>query len=150
MRIPLVLAAVLLAATLSVRTQPAMQEWPVYGGDAGGAKFSPLADINRANVSSLVTAWEWRPEDAPLEEFGTRPGNFQNTPLMIDNVLYVSTQYNRVVALDADSGRQLWSFDPRAYADGQPPNGTGFVHRGLAAWRDRRASCGSSSTRATG
>ena len=144
MRVTHALVPVVLAAALSasVRTQPAMQEWPVYGGDAGGAKFSPLADINRANVASLVTAWEWRPEDKALDEFGTRPGNFQNTPLMIDNVLYVSTQYNRVVALDAESGRQKWSFDPRAYADGQPPNGTGFVHRGLAAWRDPSTSRG--------
>jgi quinoprotein glucose dehydrogenase len=55
---------------------------------------------------------------------------------MIGNVLYLSTPYNRVVALDAETGREIWSFDPRAYEDGQPPNGTGFVHRGIAAWRD--------------
>ena len=42
-------------------TQPAMQEWPIYGGDAGGTKFSPLADINRANVAGLAPAWEWQP-----------------------------------------------------------------------------------------
>ena len=86
----------------------------------------------------LAVAWEWQPGDQPLEEFGTRPGNFQNTPLMIGNVLYVSTQYNRVVALDAETGQQKWAFDPKAYVDGQPPNGTGYVHRGLAAWRDQR------------
>ena len=56
---------------------------------------------------------------------------------MIDNVLYVSTPYNRVVALDAENGKQLWAYDPRAYEAGQVPNGTGFVHRGVAAWRDR-------------
>jgi quinoprotein glucose dehydrogenase len=61
---------------------------------------------------------------------------FENTPLMIDNVLYLSTPYNRVVALDAETGAELWTFDPKAYLDGQPPNGTGFVHRGVAAWRD--------------
>jgi quinoprotein glucose dehydrogenase len=132
--IPIVLAG---ALSHSAKTQPAMQEWPVYGGDAGGTKFSSVADISRDNVGTLAPAWEWRPEESPLEEFGTRPGNFQNTPLMIGNILYVTTPYNRVVALDAESGRQLWSFDPRAYADGQPPNGTGFVHRGLAAWRDK-------------
>jgi quinoprotein glucose dehydrogenase len=54
---------------------------------------------------------------------------------MIDGVLYVSTPYNRVVALDAETGRQLWTYDPKAYEVGQPPNGTGFVHRGVAAWR---------------
>jgi quinoprotein glucose dehydrogenase len=55
---------------------------------------------------------------------------------MIDGVLYVSTPYNRLVALDAASGRQRWAFDPRAYEDGQPASGQGFVHRGVAAWRD--------------
>ena len=55
---------------------------------------------------------------------------------MIDNVLYLSTPYNRVVALNAETGAELWAFDPKAYEDGQPPNGTGFVHRGVAAWRD--------------
>ena len=58
---------------------------------------------------------------------------------MIDNVLYLSTPYNRVVALNAETGAELWSFDPKAYEDGQPPNGTGFVHRGVAAWRDADA-----------
>src|SRR3989441_10773927 len=67
------------------------------------------------------------------------PGNFQVTPLMIDNVLYFSTPYNRVVALNADTGAELWSYDPKPYEEGQPPNGTGFVHRGVAAWRDRTA-----------
>src|SRR4029077_19119601 len=57
-------------------------------------------------------------------------------PLMIDNVLYLSTPYNRVVALDAGTGAALWAFDPKASRDGQPPNGTGFVPRGVAAWRD--------------
>jgi quinoprotein glucose dehydrogenase len=80
--------------------------------------------------------WEWAPREKALSQFGTRPGNFQATPLMIDNVLYFSTPYNRVVALNADTGAELWAFDPKAYEDGQPPNGTGFVHRGIAAWRD--------------
>ena len=71
-----------------------------------------------------------------MPAFGTPPGNFQNTPLMIDDVLYVSTMDNRVVALDAETGKERWSFDPKSYEDGQPPNGTGFVHRGVAAWRD--------------
>lgn len=123
-------------ATLTAGAQAPMQEWAVYGGDPGGTKYSSLADITAANVATLAPVWEWKPNETVLEEFGTRPGNFQNTPLMIGNVLYVSTPYNRVVALEADSGRELWRYDPRAFADGQPPNGTGFVHRGLAAWRD--------------
>ncbi len=81
-------------------------------------------------------AWSWKPNERALPEFGTQPGTFQNTPLMIEDVLYVSTPYNRVVALDASNGRELWRYDPEPYKDGQPPNGTGFVHRGVAAWRD--------------
>ena len=65
-----------------------------------------------------------------------RPGTFQATPLMIGDTLYLSTPYSRVVALDAGSGRELWSYDPGAYRAGQPSNGTGFVHRGVAAWSD--------------
>ena len=101
-------------------------------------KFSPLTDINPSTVARLAVAWEWTPREKALDAFGTRPGNFQTTPLMIDNVLYLSTPYNRVVALNAETGAELWAFDPKAYEDGQPPNGTGFVHRGVAAWRDTR------------
>jgi glucose dehydrogenase len=111
-------------------------DWPVYGRDAGGTKYSPLADVNTANVSRLSVAWQWSTREKALAEFGTRPGNFQATPIMIGGVLYFSTPYNRVVALDADSGAERWSYDPKPYEDGQPPNGTGFVHRGVAAWRD--------------
>ncbi len=118
---------------------PSMQEWPAYAADPGSSHYSPLTDIDRANVGRLQMAWEWKPNEDALPEFGTRPGTFENTPLMIDNVLYLSTPYNRVVALDAETGAQLWMYDPKAYADGQPPNGTGFVHRGVAAWRDGTA-----------
>jgi glucose dehydrogenase len=115
---------------------PREQDWPFYGGDQGGMKYSSLTDVSVSTVSRLGIAWEWSPHEKALSQFGTRPGNFQVTPLMIDNVLYLSTPYNRVVALNADTGAELWAFDPKAYEDGQPPNGTGFVHRGVAAWRD--------------
>jgi quinoprotein glucose dehydrogenase len=132
-------AAAVVAGAVALAPDAPEQDWPFYGGDQGGAKFSPLTDINGSNVARLAPAWEWTTGEKPIEQFGTRPGNFQTTPLMIDNVLYLSTPYNRVVALDADTGRQLWAYDPKPYEDGQPPNGTGFVHRGVAAWRDREA-----------
>ena len=113
-----------------------MVEWAYYGGDQGGAKYSTLTGVNAGNVSKLRKAWEWKTGEAPMPEFGVRPGMFENTPLMIDNVIYLSTPYNKVVALDAETGAQLWSYDPEAYKLGQPPNGTGYVHRGVAAWRD--------------
>ena len=134
------LAALVFAAALAgLASDPPEVDWPFYGGDQGGTKYSALTDINRSTVAQLRVAWEWKTGEKLLLEHGTRPGNFQATPLMIDNVLYLSTPYNRVVALNAETGTEIWSFDPKAYEDGQPPNGTGFVHRGVAAWRDRAA-----------
>jgi quinoprotein glucose dehydrogenase len=97
---------------------------------------SAQVQIDRKSVHSLQKAWEWRTGEKPMEAYGTRPGMFEATPVIADNVLYLSTPYNRVVALAADTGRELWSYDPKAYEDGQVPNGTGFVHRGVALWRD--------------
>ena len=65
----------------------AMVEWPVYGGDQAGTKFSPLAHINRQNVQTLRVAWEWKTGDAPNDTFETRPGMFENTPLMIGGLV---------------------------------------------------------------
>jgi quinoprotein glucose dehydrogenase len=117
-------------------------EWPTYGGDAGGMKYSTLTDINRDNVGRLSEAWTWATGESPIRDTDStraaRPGMFQVTPIMLNDTLYLSTPFNRVVALDASSGRQLWSFDPRAHALGQPSNGTGFVHRGVASWTDGR------------
>src|SRR5207253_10766992 len=90
--------------------------------------------LRRMSISSSSFG-NGTPRELPQAD-QTQPGNFQVTPLMIDNVLYLSTPFNRVVALNAETGQELWAFDPKAYQDGQPPNGTGFVHRGVAAWRD--------------
>ena len=117
-------------------------EWPVYGGDAGATKYSALTDINRSNVRNLAPAWEWRTGEQPIQRtdstLAATPRNFQVTPLMLGDTLFLSTPYNRVIALDANTGREYWSYDPRAYELGTPPNGTGLVHRGVATWTDGR------------
>src|SRR5215831_707273 len=134
-------AAVFVTATQSARVVDAQGsasravEWTSVGGDPGNAKYSPLTDINADNVQRLTIAWQWTHGEASLAEYGTVPGNFENTPLMIDGVLYVTTPYNNIAALDATTGRELWRFDGEAYKLGQIP-GSGFKHRGAAAWRD--------------
>jgi quinoprotein glucose dehydrogenase len=130
--LPAAIGLVLLAAIQA----PDRSAWPAYAADAAATHYSPLSDITPQNAASLEVAWEWAPAEQPKPEFGAQPGNFQNTPILIDDLLYVSTPYNRVVALEPETGKERWSFDPKAYEDGQPPNGTGFVHRGVAAWRD--------------
>ncbi len=134
--------AITLALAAILAARPAAQQWPHYAGDQAASHYSPLDQITPANVGTLAIAWEWKPNEKVLPQFGTRPGAFQNTPLMIDNVLYVSTPYNQVAALDATSGKELWRYDPKAYEDGQPPNGQGFAHRGVVAWRDPSTSLG--------
>ena len=112
-------------------------DWPFYGGDQGGTKYSQLTEINPQTVSRLHTAWTWRTGEKDLPQYGSKPGMFEVTPLMIDGVLYLSTPYSNVVALNASTGAAIWTYDAKAYELGQPANGTGWVHRGVAAWRDK-------------
>ena len=90
--------------------------------------------INLGNVANLKLAWDWKTGEQPKPEFRTNPGAFQATPIMIDNVMYFSTSCNRVIALDAETGKELWAYDPKAYEEGMPSSGQGFIHRGVAAW----------------
>ena len=83
-------------------------EWPYYGGDQGGMKYSPAEQINRQNASSLQSAWTWRTGERARPDLNVGPGAFEVTPIMIADVLYFSTPFNRVIALDAASGRELW------------------------------------------
>src|SRR3954451_10691118 len=129
-----VLCAILLGVSHGASAQRV--EWPAFAGDLAATKYSPVSDINCTNVARLTKTWEWKTGETPNDATHARPGNFQATPLMIGDTLYLSTSYNRVVALDAASGRELWTFDPKMYLTGQPPNGTGFVHRGVATWTD--------------
>ncbi|HEY1494813.1 MAG TPA: PQQ-binding-like beta-propeller repeat protein, partial [Candidatus Solibacter sp.] len=126
--------ALVLLCVIALRAQ----EWTSYGGDPGEQHYSALAQINRGNAAKLKPLWEWKTGEEPLPEFKTTPGAFEVTPLKIGKTLYLSTPYNRVIALDEETGRELWSYDPKAYVDGQVPNGTGFVHRGVGAWRDSK------------
>src|SRR5262245_15885818 len=131
------LAGVLLAAVLATLSGQSQQvEWFQYGGDSASSKYSPASDITRQNLERLGIAWQWEPGEKPLEQYGTVPMRFENQPLMVDGVLYVTTAYNNAAALDAETGRELWRFDSEAVKLGGIP-GSGFKHRGPALWRDR-------------
>lgn len=81
-------------------------DWPVYGGNQAGSRFSDLTQITPANVAGLKPAWEYRTGvDRP--ELG-----FEVTPLMVGNKLYACTSNNVIIALDPDTGKQAWRFDP--------------------------------------
>lgn len=111
-------------------------EWLYYGGDPANTKYSPLADITVQNVERLQIAWQWKHWETPLGQYGTTPGFFESTPLMIDGVLYVTTPYNSIAAVDAETGKELWRFDGEAYKLGQVLSGSGWKLRGTAFWRE--------------
>ena len=135
MRASAVVACVLAAALLNAQSGQQPIEWPHWGADLAQTRYSTAADISAANVSELALAWSWKTVDRPAPEFDLRPGNFENTPIMLDDVLYVSTSFHRVVALNAETGAELWMFDPRTHEEGPPLSGTGLNSRGVAFWR---------------
>ena len=118
---------------------PPDAEWRAYGGTYASARYSPLDQINRDNVSQLRVAWRWRSPDHDVMERDPRIETFANetTPLMVGGVLYVSTSLSQVAAIDAATGQTIWTHDPEVWKLGTPPN-HGWVHRGVAYWTDGR------------
>ncbi|HKE28204.1 MAG TPA: PQQ-binding-like beta-propeller repeat protein [Bryobacteraceae bacterium] len=96
----------------------AQTDWPVYGHDPGGSRFSPLNQITTANVASLRRAWTYHS--------GETGAQFETTPIVVSGMMYLSTPRNRMVALEPETGKQIWSFDPKIARPRE--------HRGVAYW----------------
>lgn len=109
------------------------QEWPHYGGDLGGTRYSPLAQINRQNVKTLKVAWTFHTGDVSDGTTYNFKSTFECTPLVVDGVMYITTPFSRVIALDPESGKELWAFDPDLDKD-RPYNL--FINRGPAFWQN--------------
>ncbi len=110
-------------------------EWRAYAGTNASTRYSPLDQIDRDNGGNLRIAW--RQAATPIEVQRGRPSppalvNYQNTPLMVGNLLYASTGYGTVVALNPTDGRVVW-FDA-GQSGGAQPRGT--ATRGVAYWTD--------------
>ena len=139
---PIRMLCATLTVVVAVATAPAAAqdggpvEWRYVGADQANTRSSPADQVTPTTVDQLEQAWTWRPEERARPEYGTVPGSFTSTPIMINDTVYVSSNYNRVAALDAETGAERWVFDPRAYEDGMPALGGGFRHRGVTAWRD--------------
>ena len=145
-----IVCVVIAAGTLeraSAQTGARSGEWRTYGGDLGHTKYSPLDQINKENVKNLRIAWRWlsidedvkrqakASESPELKFLAIRTYLHETTPLMVRGVLYTPTSYLQIAAIDARTGRTLWSFDPKLYGEGRPPE-HGFLTRGLAYWTD--------------
>ena len=109
------------------------QDWPYVGRDAGGARHSSLAQINRTNVARLEIAWIFDTEDWSDGKDLPSRSSFEATPLVIDGVLYIPSPMSRLFALDAETGKRIWVFD--AAIDKTIPRNL-FVNRGVSSWTD--------------
>ena len=120
-------ALVMLLVPSLLHGQRRSVDWPAYNGGAANIHYSTLGQITPANVDQLRVAWTYETHD----EF---PGSeMQANPVIVGGVLYATTPKLRVVALDAATGRELWSFDPNAI-DNRPGR---FRHRGVTVYKDR-------------
>jgi quinoprotein glucose dehydrogenase len=89
-------------------------QWANYGNDPGGMRYSPLKQINTENVKNLQPAWTYQSGELKTYEGTdiTDKAAFEATPIMVDGVLYFSTPTNRVIAIDAATGKELWVYNP--------------------------------------
>ncbi len=101
-------------------------DWPVYRGDQKGNQYSPLAHIHAANVHKLERAWEYKAGDA--NERSTMHVN----PIVVNGVMYVTTASLKAVALNAATGKEIWTFDPARHNNGMVVR---LRNRGLAHWK---------------
>jgi quinoprotein glucose dehydrogenase len=136
MRIP----TIILLASAFASVAAAQTDWPIYGHDPGGRQYSPLKEIDTRNVSKLRVAWTYdtRPAIVPLpagtqppaaEGAPARPAPPRNrasqaTPLVVDGMMYLSSPYNRIVALEPETGKKIWEYE----SDATPST------RGIAYW----------------
>jgi quinoprotein glucose dehydrogenase len=137
-RLGLAFTAALAAAPLHAGE---LADWPATEGAPGGGRYSPLADITAANVGTLREVWRYRhgdffPGRFPLE--GQTGSAFESTPLVVGGRLFFTTPRNRVIALDAESGRELWAFDPKL--DPAVAHVPLWINRGVAHWAGAGAS----------
>lgn len=113
------------------QNQPQNEDWPVYGGNKAGNRYSPLAQINTKNVRQLQVAWTF---DTDENNAATDRGmDIQCQPIVVNGVLYGTTPRLKLFAVDAATGKPLWRFDP--FAD--PAKKPRFHPlRGVSYWED--------------
>jgi quinohemoprotein ethanol dehydrogenase len=114
------------ARLLSADAEP--QSWLTAGRDFGKSHFSPLTRIDKGNVRSVGFAWEYATH--------TNRG-LQATPIVVDGVMYTSGVAGRAYALDAVTGKELWSFDPQVDGQFSRKACCDNVNRGVAVWRGK-------------
>jgi PQQ-dependent dehydrogenase (methanol/ethanol family) len=102
--------------------------WMSHGRDYGEQRFSPLKEVNDQNIGSLGLAWYY--------DFDTDRGQ-ESTPIIVDGVMYVTSAWSKVFALDAATGAPIWSYDPKVDPEWAVNACCDVVNRGVAVWKGK-------------
>lgn len=101
--------------------------WEVYKGDAESSSYSSLNQINQDNIQQLEVAWKFEPDD---HNQGKGFGKYECNPVVVDDIMYLTSAAHLLYALDAASGKMIWSFDPFQGEKG------GGINRGVSYWEE--------------
>ena len=106
-------------------------DWSAYGRSGYGDRYAPAAQITPANISGLKEAWTYHTGDF---KGPTDPGEIANevTPLKVNDMLYLCTPHNIVIALNPDTGKEIWRHDPKINRDAASYQH--MICRGVAYW----------------
>jgi len=113
--------------------------WPVYAADQGGSHFSDAWQIDRDNVGRLAPVWVFRTGETGEGYASGYKHTFEATPILVGTTLYFSTAFNRVFAIDAETGAERWRFDA---AIDPETHYTEASNRGVVYWLDQAARIG--------
>ena len=119
--------ALLLALATRLAADSRYETWETYGGDHGNTHYSSLTQINRGNVKTLRPAWTYRSAHG-AELFSS--SELQLNPIIVNGILYGRNPQHHAFAIRADSGEELWTFDPFAGGEGL----LGSYMRGVTYW----------------
>ena len=142
-RLSTALVVTAFVSSASFAAEPAVHDWPAYGGLPGGGHYTEAIEINPTNVAGLKLAWSHRSGDfrsgsptpteaSDADSITGRPSSFVGTPIKVNDTLYYCTPFSNVVALDPGTGKEKWVFDAKVNMQKEALTNC----RGVSFWQD--------------
>jgi len=130
--IPMTVAAIFLCTGVSAQQAANELGWTHYGGDAGGMRYTASAQITHENLERLHPAWIFHTHVLDAPRSGSELASFEATPVLSQGTLYFTSPFDVVFAIDARTGTERWSFDPKVVL--KADEGGFTTSRGVALW----------------